>query len=108
MGKPPSNTADSPEDCPLQSRELSWLAVKCRIRWTDTGFELIAALEARDPLSSRACAEARRRACSKKKLRILLAEGDPADTTTALRELYPESQDGLELTIVSTFPTLTG
>jgi hypothetical protein len=42
----------------------------------------------------------------KKKLRILLAEGDPAETTAGLRELYPESQDGLELTIVSTIPTL--
>ena len=42
----------------------------------------------------------------KKKLRILLAEGDPAETTAALRELYPEAQDGLELTIVSTIPTL--
>jgi len=44
---------------------------------------------------------------SEKKLRILLTEGDPAETTAALRELYPESQDGLELTIVSTIPTLT-
>ena len=44
----------------------------------------------------------------KKKLRILLAEGDPAETTAGLRELYPESQDGLELTIVSTIPTLIG
>jgi diguanylate cyclase (GGDEF)-like protein len=43
---------------------------------------------------------------SKKKLRVLLAEGDPAETTAALRELYPESQDSLELTIVSTIATL--
>jgi two-component system cell cycle response regulator len=43
---------------------------------------------------------------SKKKLRVLLAEGDPTETTAALRELYPESQDGLELTIVSTIATL--
>src|SRR5882762_6868172 len=43
---------------------------------------------------------------SEKKLRILLTEGEPAETTAALRELYPESQDGLELTIVSTIPTL--
>ena len=43
---------------------------------------------------------------SKKRLRILLAEGDPAETTASLRELYPESQGGLELTIVSTIPTL--
>jgi DNA-binding NarL/FixJ family response regulator len=42
----------------------------------------------------------------KKKLRILLAEGDPAETTAGPRELYPETQDGLELTIVSTIPTL--
>src|SRR5260370_3981598 len=45
---------------------------------------------------------------SKKKLRILLAEGDPAETTAALRELYPEIQDSLELTIVSTISTLIG
>src|SRR5258708_36433703 len=45
---------------------------------------------------------------SKKKLRILLAEGDPAETTDSLRELYPENQDGLELTIVSTISTLIG
>ena len=45
---------------------------------------------------------------SKKQLRILLAEGDPAETTASLRELYPESQDGLELTIVSTISTLIG
>jgi DNA-binding NtrC family response regulator len=43
---------------------------------------------------------------SKKKLRILLAELDPSETTATLRELYPESQDGLELTIVSTIATL--
>src|SRR5260370_40040127 len=43
---------------------------------------------------------------SEKKLRFLRTEGDPAETTAALRELYPESQDGLELTIVSTIPTL--
>jgi CheY-like chemotaxis protein len=42
----------------------------------------------------------------KKKLRILLAEGDHAETTAGLRELYPESQDSLELTVVSTIPTL--
>ena len=42
----------------------------------------------------------------KEKVRILLAEGDPAETTAALRELYPEAQDGLELTIVSTIATL--
>jgi PleD family two-component response regulator len=43
-----------------------------------------------------------------KKSRILLTEGDPAETTAALRELYAESRDGLELTIVSTIPTLIG
>jgi diguanylate cyclase (GGDEF)-like protein len=43
---------------------------------------------------------------SQKRLRILLAEGDPAETTAALRELYPEGQDGLELTVVSTISTL--
>jgi diguanylate cyclase (GGDEF)-like protein len=43
---------------------------------------------------------------SDKKLRILLAEGDPGETASALRELYPEGQDGLELTNVSSVATL--
>jgi len=43
---------------------------------------------------------------SEKKLRILLAEGVPAETAAALRELYPEGQDGLELTNVSAVSTL--
>src|SRR6266849_2889315 len=38
MDEPPSNAVDGPEDCPLQSRELSRLAMKCNRRWTDTGF----------------------------------------------------------------------
>lgn len=41
-----------------------------------------------------------------KKLRILLAERDPGETAAALRELYPEGQDGLELTNVSAVSTL--
>jgi diguanylate cyclase (GGDEF)-like protein len=43
---------------------------------------------------------------NEKKLRILLAEGDPGETASALRALYPEGQDGLELTIVSGVSTL--
>jgi diguanylate cyclase (GGDEF)-like protein len=43
---------------------------------------------------------------SEKRLRILLAEGLPGETAAALRELYPEGQDGLELTNVSSVPTL--
>ncbi len=38
---------------------------------------------------------------NEKKLRILLAEGDSGETAAALRQLYPEGQDGLELTNVS-------
>jgi diguanylate cyclase (GGDEF)-like protein len=41
-----------------------------------------------------------------KKLRILLAEGDPGETASALHKLYPEGQDGLELTHVSSVSTL--
>jgi diguanylate cyclase (GGDEF)-like protein len=40
------------------------------------------------------------------KLRILLAERDPGETAAALRTLYPEGQDGLELTNVSAVSTL--
>src|SRR5216684_3864598 len=43
---------------------------------------------------------------NEKKLRILLAEGDSGETAAALRELYPEGQDGLELTNVSAVSTL--
>src|SRR5712692_12024688 len=43
---------------------------------------------------------------NEKKLRILLAEGDPGETAAALRELYSEGQDGLELTNVSAVTTL--
>src|SRR5712692_2692460 len=102
MDKPPSNRVDCPEDCPLQSRELSWLAMKCGLRRMDTGFESIAVLTAREPLSLRASAAT---SMSEKKLRILLAEGFTADTAAALRELYPEGQDGLELTNVSAVST---
>jgi len=40
------------------------------------------------------------------KLRILLAEGNPGEAASALRMLYPEGQDGLELTNVSSVSTL--
>jgi diguanylate cyclase (GGDEF)-like protein len=43
---------------------------------------------------------------NEKKLRILVAEGDPGETASALRALYPEDQDRLELTIVSGVSTL--
>ncbi len=43
---------------------------------------------------------------NEKKLRILLAEGDPGETASGLRALYPEGQDGLELTNVSSVATL--
>jgi diguanylate cyclase (GGDEF)-like protein len=43
---------------------------------------------------------------NEEKLRVLLAEGDPGETAAALRELYPEGQDGLELTNVSSVSTL--
>jgi two-component system, cell cycle response regulator len=43
---------------------------------------------------------------SEKKLRILLAEELPGETASALRELYPDAQDGLELTNVSSVSTL--
>ena len=43
---------------------------------------------------------------NEKKLRILLAEGDSGETAAALRQLYPEGQDGLELTNVSAVSTL--
>jgi len=41
-----------------------------------------------------------------KKLRILLAEGSPGETASGLRALYPEGQDDLELTNVSSVSTL--
>jgi diguanylate cyclase (GGDEF)-like protein len=41
-----------------------------------------------------------------KKLHVLLAEAHPDETASALRTLYPEKQDGLELTNVSSVSTL--
>lgn len=41
-----------------------------------------------------------------KKLRMMIAEGDPGETVSAWHALYPEVQDGLELTIVSGVSTL--
>lgn len=43
---------------------------------------------------------------NEKKLRILLAEGAPNEVAAALRELYPEGKNGLELTTVSSVSTL--
>ncbi|HYL86681.1 MAG TPA: diguanylate cyclase [Candidatus Angelobacter sp.] len=43
---------------------------------------------------------------SREKLRILLAEGDSGRLTAALRQLYPEGQNHLELTEVSGVSTL--
>lgn len=43
---------------------------------------------------------------SEKKLRVLLAEGSPGETAAALRALYLEDQDNLELTNVSSVSTL--
>ncbi len=43
---------------------------------------------------------------SEKKLRILLAEGGSGEGAAALRALYPEEQDRLELTVVAAIPTL--
>jgi PAS domain S-box-containing protein len=41
-----------------------------------------------------------------KKLHVLLAEAHPDETASALRALYPEGHDGLELTNVSSVSTL--
>ena len=41
-----------------------------------------------------------------KKLRILVAEGNAGELAPTLRALYPEAQDGLELTVVSGVSTL--
>jgi diguanylate cyclase (GGDEF)-like protein len=41
-----------------------------------------------------------------KKFRVLLAEGAPGEAAESLRELYPGSDSALELSIVSTLPTL--
>ena len=38
---------------------------------------------------------------NERKLRVLVAEGNPGETAPILRALYPEPQDGLELTVVS-------
>jgi diguanylate cyclase (GGDEF)-like protein len=43
---------------------------------------------------------------NEKKLRVLLAEAHPYETASALHALYPEGQDGLELTNVSSVSTL--
>jgi diguanylate cyclase (GGDEF)-like protein len=43
---------------------------------------------------------------TQKKLRILLAEGSPSETSETLRSLFPESAGGLWLTVVSTMATL--
>ena len=43
---------------------------------------------------------------NKRKLHILIAEQDPGETAPALHALYPEGQDRLELTTVSSVATL--
>jgi two-component system, cell cycle response regulator len=43
---------------------------------------------------------------TQKKLRILLAEGFPGEVTECLRSLFPETENNLELTVVSTVATL--
>lgn len=43
---------------------------------------------------------------NEKKLRVLLAEAPPDETASTLRALYPEGQDSLELTNVSSVSTL--
>jgi diguanylate cyclase (GGDEF)-like protein len=43
---------------------------------------------------------------SERKLRIMLAEGHPGETAEALRALYPDGQNGLQLTNVSSVSTL--
>lgn len=43
---------------------------------------------------------------NEKKLHVLLAEAHSDETASALRALYPEGQDGLELTNVSSVSTL--
>src|ERR1700688_37959 len=41
-----------------------------------------------------------------KRLRVLLVEADSSETANALNELYPETEKGMELTMVSTVATL--
>jgi len=43
---------------------------------------------------------------SAKKLRVLMAEGTPSGTVQTLREIFPEPENALELTVVSTVATL--
>jgi diguanylate cyclase (GGDEF)-like protein len=43
---------------------------------------------------------------TQRKLRILLAEGNPSETAETLRTLFPESAGGLLLTVVSSLATL--
>jgi diguanylate cyclase (GGDEF)-like protein len=45
---------------------------------------------------------------NEKKLRVLLAEGDPGEAADSLRTLYPEPDSHLELSVVSSIPTLLG
>ncbi|HYL09380.1 MAG TPA: diguanylate cyclase [Candidatus Acidoferrales bacterium] len=43
---------------------------------------------------------------STRKLRVLMAEGSPSGTVQTLREIFPEPENALELTVVSTVATL--
>jgi len=43
---------------------------------------------------------------SARKLRVLMAEGSPSGTAQTLREIFPEPENALELTVVSTVATV--
>ena len=43
---------------------------------------------------------------SAKKLRVLMAEGKPSGTVQTLREIFPEPENAIELTVVSTIATM--
>jgi AmiR/NasT family two-component response regulator len=43
---------------------------------------------------------------TRRRLRVLLAEGDSGEAATALHELYGGKEPGLDLTVVSTVATL--
>jgi diguanylate cyclase (GGDEF)-like protein len=45
---------------------------------------------------------------NRKKFRVLLAESDPGEAVDSLRKLYPEPDSRLELSVVSSIPTLLG
>lgn len=62
-------------------------------------------LRVQDPLSS--CVSNKKQTMQMKhKLRVFVAEGHPGEVTSALRQLFPEEQGGMELTEISGLPTL--